>query len=60
VVASERVGGRDDDRAAPETSASGLRWRYEVVGVRSFVRKPAEAEDLARVVSDVAERAGWK
>jgi serine/threonine-protein kinase len=45
---------------ASERPVEDERWRYEVVGVRSYVRKPAEHEELANVVSDIATRAGWK
>jgi serine/threonine-protein kinase len=45
---------------ASERPVEDERWRYEVVGVRSYVRKPAEHEELAHVVSDIATRAGWK
>jgi hypothetical protein len=45
---------------ASERPAHDERWRFEVVGVRSFVHKPTEHQDLAAIVADIARRAGWK
>lgn len=45
---------------ASERPVDDERWRYEVVGVRSFVRKPAEHRELVAEITDVAQRAGWK
>jgi serine/threonine-protein kinase len=45
---------------ASERPVEDEQWRYEVVGVRTFVRKPAEHDELAMLVADLAQRAGWK
>ena len=35
------------------------RWRFEVVGVRDYVHKPAELRDLVATIEGTVTRAGW-
>ncbi|GAC1393511.1 MAG: hypothetical protein NVSMB47_00950 [Polyangiales bacterium] len=45
---------------ASERPTDDERWRYEVVGVRCYVRKPAEMRELVAALGEISARAGWR